>query len=96
VFVVLDWVAFGDHPLVKNAGNQYAARFPAIENRMPPALHRAQTRTDIIARTAEFREFGELPATPFQIVDITYGLVFAPTDKRVTRDSRQIGFGTSR
>jgi hypothetical protein len=86
--IILDRMAFREHPLVKNAGHENATWFLAVENHMPAALHPAEARTDIIARPAELGRGSELLATRFQIINIAYGLVFAPLLERVTRDIR--------
>ena len=84
------------HALMKNAAYQNAPSILAVEDNVPAMLHAAQARANMFTSPPEFRISGELPATRFQIVDVTDGLVRAPTAEGIGADLQQVGFGTLR
>jgi hypothetical protein len=70
--------SFGQHALVENSRYYDALGCDAVEQNMPPVLHAAQARPNVIAGAAQFWILCKLLTACFKGADILAGLVFAP------------------
>jgi hypothetical protein len=86
----IDGVSFGQHALVKDAGDQNTFGFPAVEDNVPAGRHSTKARTNIVARPAQHGIIGECLATPFKVVEIADCLAFAPGAKGIGADTDQV------
>jgi hypothetical protein len=89
-------VSFGQHALMKDAGNQNTPGLLAVKDNVAAALHSTKSGANIVTRPAQRGIVGKHLATLLKIVDIPDGLVFAPGAKGMSADAEQVGFGTAR
>jgi hypothetical protein len=89
-------VSFGQHALMKDARNQNTSGVLAVKDNVPAAFHSTKAGTNIVTHSAQRGIIGKHLATRLKIVDVTDGLVFAPTAKGVSADDKQVSFGTAR
>ena len=92
----VEGASFGQHALMKDAGNQNTPGALAVKDNVPAALHSTKAGTNIVTRPAQRGIIGKHLATRLKIVDVTDGLVFAPSTKGISADAEQVGFGTAR
>ena len=67
-----------------------------VKHDMPTVFHSAQAGPDMIAGAAQHGVVRELLATPFKVVDISDGLVFAPGGQGVGAYVNKVSFGQAR
>ena len=70
--------------------------FDLVEDHMAAAFHAAKARLYMIAGASKLRIDGEFFKQVHKIVQITAGLVFAPSLQSVGPDIEQIGFSETR
>jgi hypothetical protein len=76
-------MSFWHHPLMQDAGDHNACRFPPIENHVPTVFHALQTGADVVTGAACHRIIREHLATNLEVVDVTGSLIFAPLAKSI-------------
>ena len=80
---------------MQNAGHHNARELAPEENDVLADLPAVKTGADMIAGAARNAIVGEIPAALLQLVDVAYGLSFAPSMQRIDADAQQIRFGTA-
>jgi hypothetical protein len=75
----IDGMSFYKHALVKNARYQYSSGFWPIKDNVSAVLDAPQARANLPTCATQFRVVGQSLATGFEIVEITSGLVHAPS-----------------
>jgi hypothetical protein len=91
--VIVDGVSLRKHTLMQNAANPNSFTLLAIKHDMPTAFHSPQARTNIVALSPQRRIAGQPATQRFKIVEVTDGLRFAPSQKRIGSDIQQVGCG---
>jgi hypothetical protein len=89
-------VSFGQHALMKDAGNQNTIGVLSVKDNVLAALHSPKAGTNIVTRSAQSGIIGKHLATGLKIVEVSDSLVFAPGAKRISSDAEQVGFGMTR
>jgi hypothetical protein len=88
-------MAFRKHALVQNAANPDSFTLLAIKHDMPSAFHSPQAGTNIVTASPQRCITGQPLTQRFEIIDVTDGLSFAPSLKRIGCDIQQVGCGTA-
>lgn len=87
-------MSFRKHALVQNAANPDSLTLLAIKYDMPATLHSPQAGTNIVTASPQRWITGQPLTQRFKIVDVTDGLSFAPSLKRIGCDIQQVGCRT--
>jgi hypothetical protein len=92
----VDFVSFGQHTLVQDAGDQNTSTVLAVKHNVLTTLHSAEARANIVRRPSQLGFIGKPLATFLKIVEVPAGLARAPSPKTIGRDGLYVGFSPAR